>query len=294
MASLSASRMGARTPAGLHPTVLRAFFRCKHTSAQPKTKAAEPSSLPWQRASLPGACPRCEGCGWVASHRADVPSAPRAQGDHPERRARGEGSAQANPGSSPAPTRTPHEPAACWSLTRREPSREHSLLHRLARQLHLLLPLRSSCGTWEQPPRTASPAECNLPNERGCLSDISNHSPPYCGVVRAAARLRWASSPRRRHPPILCQSRVEHSPGWRTCSPVASSPALAPLHGPLPSSAPLPVPLSEPYSLGSHDVIRWKSAMLRDWNNPALTRAGCAGGDGHRTTRSSQSLACPG
>jgi hypothetical protein len=36
------------------------------------------------------------------------------------------------------------------------------------------------------------------------------------------------------------------------------------------SPSPSPSPSPSRHSLGSHDVIQWKSAMLRNWNNPAL------------------------
>lgn len=95
-------------------------------------------------------------------------------------------------------------------------------------------------------------------------------------MAQAAARLRGTRIPGRGHPPILCQQQAERSSpacgraaGWRAaglrlCFPIRSPPLLPP--------APPPSPSRSRHSLSSHDVIRWKSAMLEDWNNPALTR----------------------
>lgn len=123
----------------------------------------------------------------------------------------------------------------------------------------------------DKPPRTTSQRECGL-----CLRLIKRSLQSLTGegeVAQAAGRLRAAGNPGQWHPPILCQRLAVHSSahkraaGWQATRLWLGSPALFP---PL-SLLPFSVPLHQQHSLGSHDVIQWKSAMLKNWNNPALT-----------------------
>lgn len=143
-------------------------------------------------------------------------------------------------------------------------------------QSHLLPGLRATVvpvlvlWSTDKPPRTTSQRECGLCPR---LIKWSLQSLTREGKVAQAGRLRAASIPGQWHPPILCQWLAVHSSAhkraarWQAAWLWLGSPALFP---PL-SLLPFSVPLHQRHSLGSHDVIQWKSAMLKNWNNPALT-----------------------
>lgn len=100
------------------------------------------------------------------------------------------------------------------------------------------------------------------------MNDLCSHSPAEGEVAQAAAGLRGASTPRRRHPPILCHQRAERSSpacgraaGWRAarlwlCFPVLSLIASPPL-------------LRPPLGAGSHSA-----SMMSSGGNLPCSKAG--------------------
>lgn len=160
------------------------------------------------------------------------------------------------------------------------PSRQrHLLLGRLGLGLCQALLRVKDAGAWDgEPRRVRSVIEGSLQSLTGGGRSRSGG----CGAARGAPSPAQASS----HPlspaggallPACGPAARRRAAGLWLCFP-----ALSPHRLPSPS----PTPSRSRLSLSFHDVIRWKSAMLRDWNNPALTRGAGSGARGRRRPRS--------
>lgn len=223
----------------------------------------------WDPPGTPGAQ---GGRGRARRDHSPAPPAPTASA-HPERRLQGEPAAREGRPSAH------HEPQPGASA----PARTHRAKAPAAGAPGTGAGAKPRSGSRSQAPGTASPGGCGLATSviEGSVQSLTGGGRSRSGGCGAAG---GEHSPARAPSHPLSPAGGALLPGLRTCSGAAGSPAPARLPSPLPHRLPSlsPSPSRSRPSLGFHDVIRWKSAMLRGRNHPALTRGTGRGGGGGR------------